>query len=272
MEGRRDRMRGGVLVRVLMGLTLAETTWLLYPVLRARILTLEEGPAARGVRLAATLGCFACHGPAGSGGIRNPGSEDGSVPAFVERTQMMYVKTTDDLREYILDGAPRAKRDDPDYRAKMEAAALRMPAYRAVVSAGQLEDLVAYLRATSGMILPDETKAARGAELAGDFACFSCHGPLGSGGMPNPRSLKGYIPGFWGADFDELVRDDDELQRWIEKGEIPRISGHPIGGWFFSRQAVKMPAFERFLQPADTEALMAYVRWIRAGAWRPLVR
>src|SRR2546430_1648444 len=156
MEGRRDRMRGGVLVRVLMGLTLAETTWLLYPVLRARILTLEEGPAARGVRLAATLGCFVCHGP------------------------------------------------------------------------------------------------------------------LGSGGMPNPRSLKGYIPGFWGADFDELVRDDDELQRWIEKGEIPRISGHPIGGWFFSRQAVKMPAFERFLQPADTEALMAYVRWIRAGAWRPL--
>ena len=99
MEGRRDRMRGGVLVRVLMGLTLAETTWLLYPVLRARILTLEEGPAARGVRLAATLGCFVCHGPAGSGGTRNPGSEEGSVPAFVERTQMMYVKTTDDLRE-----------------------------------------------------------------------------------------------------------------------------------------------------------------------------
>src|SRR6267142_1962019 len=120
MEGRRDRMRGGVLVRVLMGLTLAETTWLLYPVLRARILT----------------------------------SEEGSVPAFVERTQMMYVKTTDDLREYILDGAPRAKRDDPDYRAKMEAAALRMPAYRAVVTTQQLEDLVAYLRTTSGMVLP----------------------------------------------------------------------------------------------------------------------
>src|SRR5207249_7604183 len=146
--------------------TLAETAWLLYPTARARLLAVEDTSATRGVRLAATLGCFVCHGPAGSGGTRNPGSEEGSVPAFVERTQMMYVKTTDDLREYILDGAPRAKRDDPDYPAKMEAAALRMPAYRAGVSAGQLEDLVAYLRATSGMILPVETKAARGSARA----------------------------------------------------------------------------------------------------------
>jgi len=261
-----------VLVRILLGLTLAETAWLLYPTLRARLFAFEDTTATRGQRLAATLGCFTCHGPGGSGGTHNPGSEEGSVPAFVERTQMMYVKTTDDLRGYILDGAPQAKRDDPDYRAKMEAAALRMPAYRAVVTTEQLEDLVAYLRATSGMVLPEEAKAARGAELAGNLGCFSCHGPMGSGGAPNPRSFKGYIPGFWGADFDELVRDDDELQRWIEKGEIPRISDHPIGGWFFSRQVIKMPAYERFLAPEDTEALMAYVRWVRAGAWRPLIR
>src|SRR2546425_6278227 len=154
MEGRRRRMRGGVLLRVLMGLTLAETTWLLYPVLRARILSVEETPAARGQRLAAALGCFACHGPAGSVGTRNPGSEEGSVPAFVERTQMMYVKTTDDLREYILDGAPRRKRDDADYRAKVEKAALRMPSYRRFVTARQVDDLVAFLRAASGQLLP----------------------------------------------------------------------------------------------------------------------
>src|SRR5437660_5276317 len=192
-----NRMPGlrRALARALVALVVIETAWLLYPAVRVGLLALEATPARRGQRLAGELGCSSCHGPGGGGGTKNPGSEDGSVPAFTERTQMMYVKTTDDLREYVLDGAPRRKRDDPDYRAKMEAAALRMPAYRAVVSAGQLEDLVAYLRATSGMILPDETKAARGAELAGDFACFSCHGPLGSGGMPNPRSLKGYIPG-----------------------------------------------------------------------------
>src|SRR5439155_968863 len=157
-----------------------------------------------------SLGCFSCHGPAGVGGTHNPGSEEGEVPAFGEQTQMMYVKGADDLREYILDGAPQRKREDPDYQAKVQAAALRMPAYRAFVSATQVEDLVAYLRATSGQVLPDAALAARGAAIAGELSCFSCHGPLGAGGIANPGSFKGYIPGFWDRDFDELVRDDGE--------------------------------------------------------------
>jgi mono/diheme cytochrome c family protein len=268
---RRPRLRP-VLARTLVALALLETAWLLYPFARARLLALEETPAVRGQRIAAELGCFACHGPGGAGGTHNPGTEEGTVPAFTERTQMMYVKTTDDLREYVLDGAPRRKRDDPDYRAKVEATALRMPAYRGFVSPGQLEDLVAYLRATSGQVLPEEPLAAHGAEVAASLSCFSCHGPLGAGGVGDPGSLKGYVPAFWGADFDDLVRNDDELRTWIAKGSLARIAEHPIGGWFFRRQAIKMPAYERFVPPADLEALVAYVRWIHSGAWRPLTR
>ncbi|MGH7895324.1 MAG: c-type cytochrome, partial [Candidatus Binatia bacterium] len=222
--------------------------------------------------LAAELGCFACHGPEGNGGTKNPGSQEGEVPAFTEQTQMMYVKTSDDLREYVLDGAPRRRREDPDYRARMDGTALRMPAYRGLVSALQVDDLVAYLRAASGQLLPDEEKAARGAELAIEYDCFSCHGPLGTGGAPNPGSFKGYIPGFWGDDYDELVRSDEELHQWIADGAIPRISEHPIGGYFFRRQAVKMPAYGKFLAPADVDALESYVEWIRAGAWGPGLR
>jgi mono/diheme cytochrome c family protein len=65
--------------------------------------------------------------------------------------------------------------------------------------------------------LQDEVKAAaermankanaRGADIAIEHDCFSCHGPLGAGGVPNPGAFKGYIPGFWGADFDELVQN-----------------------------------------------------------------
>jgi hypothetical protein len=33
-----------------------------------------------------------------------------------------------------------------------------------------------------------------------------------------------------------------------------------------------MPAYERFLPAQDLDALAAYVRWIHAGAWRPLAR
>lgn len=261
-----------LIARVLIGLAIIETAWLVYPVVRVRVLALEETQAARGRRLAAALGCFACHGPEGSGGTQNPGSEEGTVPAFTERTQMMYVKNTDDLREYVLDGAPRRKRDDPDYRAKMEAAALHMPAYRSFVNASEVEDLVVYLRAASDQILPDESLAAQGAELATEFDCFACHGPLGAGGVPNPGALKGYIPAFWDGDFDDLVRDDEELRAWIAEGEIPRIAEHPIGQRFLRRQVIKMPAYGRFLPEADIAALAAYVRWIRAGAWRPLAQ
>ena len=64
-----------------------------------------------------------------------------------------------------------------------------MPAYRSFVTAAQVDDLVAYLRAASGQILPDEALAQRGAELASDLGCFACHGPLGAGGVRNPGSF-----------------------------------------------------------------------------------
>src|SRR5436190_11839442 len=133
-------MRRGGFVWALAIIAALETGWLLYPVVRRVVLAIEETPAARGRRLAAELGCFTCHGPDGGGGTKNPGSQEGEVPAFTEQTQMMYVKTTDDLREYILDGAPKRRRDDPDYVARMEAAAFRMPAYRALVSTRQVDD------------------------------------------------------------------------------------------------------------------------------------
>jgi hypothetical protein len=207
------------------------------------------------------------------GGVKNLGSREGEVPAFVEQTQMMYVTSTAELREYVLDGMPERRKADADYRAQVEAALVRMPSYRPFVTPGKVDDLVAYLRAASGQILPaDDPQAFRGAELAIDLECFACHGPMGAGGVPNPGSFKGYVPSFWGTDFDDLVRDDAELRQWLRDGRVPRIAEHPIGGWFFRRQALKMPAYHDRLTPEETDALMAYVRWIRAGRWRDELR
>lgn len=270
-------MRGTVqtwIMRGLAALGVVGLVWIAYPSLRDAVLEVEVTRAARGQALAAALGCFACHGPDGRGGVKNPGSREGEVPAFVEQTQMMYVRNVDELREYVLDGMPARRRDDPDYRAEIEAAMLRMPAYRGFLTAQQVDDLVAYLRAASGQILPgpDDPKAFRGAELAIEYECFACHGPLGAGGVPNPGSFKGYVPSFWGRDFDDLVRDDDELRTWLTDGKIARIAEHPIGGWFFRRQALKMPAYGDRLSPEDIDALVAYVRWIRNGPWRDELR
>jgi len=255
------------LIRVLATLAVLESAWLVYPILRAWVLAVEETPAVRGYRLAEQLGCFACHGPAGVGGVANPGSEEGEVPAFVEQTQMMYVTEPGELREYVLDGAPKRRREDPEYREQMRAAALQMPAYRKFLTSAEVEDLVAYLRAASGQILPQDENVARGATLAIELDCFACHGPLGAGGVSNPGSFKGYVPGFWGADYDELVQSDDELRQWIADGRIDRIAEHSVGGHFFRRQRIKMPTYGQFVSTEDIDALAAFVNWIRAGTW-----
>jgi mono/diheme cytochrome c family protein len=256
------------LIGLLALLGVVETAWLALPYVGDELFPPEESAAVRGRRIAVRLGCFGCHGPDGVGGTANPGAEGGEVPAFIEQTQMMYVTGANELREYVLDGAPARRRADPEYVAKMKAAALHMPAYRGLLTASELDDLVAYLRAASGQIVPTAALAARGAAVAADLDCFRCHGPLGAGGVANPGSFKGYVPGFWGTDFDELVESDAELHAWIADGRIARIADHPVGGRFFERQKLKMPAYGRHVPAADVDALVAYVRWIRRGRWR----
>jgi mono/diheme cytochrome c family protein len=63
-------------------------------------------PELRGYELAERLGCHGCHGPRGTGGVPNPGSEEGEIPAWDGGTAMMYVENEDEIREWILDGRP----------------------------------------------------------------------------------------------------------------------------------------------------------------------
>jgi mono/diheme cytochrome c family protein len=240
---------------------------LVYPELRDLALNVEVTPAARGYRTALRSGCFNCHGPDGSGGVKNPGSKDGEVPGFGGGTPMMWAKSEAELRAYILDGAPARKRNDPRYRQQRRAQLLAMPAYRGYLSGGQVDDLLAYLRAVSGLLTPSDSVAAAGQDLAYRFGCFHCHGPMGAGTSQNPGSLKGYIPGWWGDDFHELVRSDDELRGWILDGDIPRLRNNPLAAYFINRQRVSMPAYRNVLNAEQLHALMHYVRWVNSGIW-----
>ena len=67
----------------------------------------KSTPVMRGHALARKLGCFACHGPGGTGGVPNPGSDEGEVPAWDGGVAMMYIETEPEIREWILYGAPR---------------------------------------------------------------------------------------------------------------------------------------------------------------------
>jgi mono/diheme cytochrome c family protein len=259
---------------LLLALLIAETAWLTYPFVWDLLAPAQLSPEARGRELALQLGCFNCHGPQGTGGVPNAGSKWETVPSFHEGTPMMFVKQEQDIREYILDGAPAAKRDRASYREEMAAQAIHMPAFRDWLSAEELDALVAFVRSRSDLLAPDGEAAARGAKTANEKGCFACHGAMGSGGLPNPGSLKGYIPGFTGPDFTELVQNDEELREWITKGTISRLADDPIASVFLERQRIQMPAYERFLTESEINDLVAYVRWLSGETWRarPLIR
>ncbi len=251
-------------------LLLAALGWIVYPFVRSIVIPPAITSAARGRQLAHELGCFTCHGALGRGGVTNPGSEYKTVPPFHEGTIMMFAKSDDELRQYILDGAPAAKLASEEYRAEMREQAIRMPAYRDQVSERDVDHLVAFLRASSELLYPPDGPATDGEELAHELGCFSCHGAMGSGGIANPGSLKGYIPGFYGPDYAELVSDDQELHSWIYNGGIKRFADDPLASFFLERQRVQMPAYGGFLSDEQISNLMAYVKWVSEESWREM--
>src|SRR5437899_791643 len=77
---------------------------------------------------------------------------------------------------------------------------------------------------------------ARGRERMVKFRCESCHGIGGSGGVANPGSFKGYVPGWLGDDFKDLARDDSELRQWILDGGVERLAKDHLAVFFLTRQ------------------------------------
>lgn len=219
----------------------------------------SSNPVRRGVQKARALGCFHCHGELGSAGLPDPGTPGDEVPPWTGGTWMMYVKDDADVREFILDGR-RHSQESGDIASSGHE--IRMPAYREVISASDVDDLVAAYAVLSGMSLPAADSSARkGYELARTWNCFACHGPGGSGGLDNPRSFTGFVPGWYGADFHDLVRDRAEFDEWLTRGQSRRLAENRVAAWFFGRQRIRMPRYTS-LSAAERDALWEYTRWL----------
>lgn len=246
---------------ILLVLVAAGSPWIIAGYWRIR----SDNPIRRGLTRAQELGCFSCHGELGRTGIPIPGSKE-SVPQWSGSVWMMYVKNDGDIRRYILEGSSQQP-DEPAHGEEGEHEhqhdAITMPAYGDVIGDGDLEDLVATFKVLAGMVAPARgTPARAGYELARQWNCFSCHGPAGSGGYPNPGSFTGFVPGWYGADFEDLVRDRREFDTWVREGTITRLSGHPIAGYSLARQRVPMPAY-RELTADQVDDLWAYAQWLK---------
>jgi len=217
----------------------------------------------RGWRVAESKGCFSCHGPGGRQGMPDPGHGLGDVPDWLPGQMTMYASTEADLREWILDGMPKAVRDDPKQAQLRDKAVILMPAWRGLLTDRELGDLVAYIKAVSNFEKPQDEKAEEGLRVAAELGCFSCHGPQGRGSMPNARAFKGYIPSWDGADFPELAANDQEIREWIQDGVSQRFQKNPLARFFLERQPIKMPAYKDHISDAQQDRIVDFIHWLR---------
>ena len=225
--------------------------------------TKNLGAVQRGWAVAHSNGCFTCHGDGGRRGMPDPGHGLEDVPPFSGGLITMYASSEAEIREWILDGMPKRVRDDPAQMKLREKAAILMPAWRGIVKGRDLEDVVAYVKAVSDFEKPKDARAQEGREVAEKFGCFNCHGPQGRGTLPNVRGLQGYIPSWDGADFPELVENDQELRDWILDGGTPRLANNRVARWFLARQPIKMPAYRPHVTTTEVDRLVDYVHWVR---------
>ena len=245
-------------------LLLALSPALLWQVLRAR----ESNPVLRGRRLAAREGCVNCHLPFGDE-IPDPGSRWGTVPRFGGGNALMYLDNRDEIAEFIRFGAKRSWLDDPEVRARLAAQAIRMPAYDSRLSDGEVADLVAWVAAMEGVGLPGGEAAQAGRALARRHGCLSCHGVEGAGGAANPGAIGGFVPGFAGRNFNDLVADEREFREWVRTGTLRRLAKNPVARWAWRRQRLQMPAYRGRLTEPELAQLWAWVQAVRGAGAEP---
>lgn len=224
----------------------------------------ETTAAIRGRQIAERLGCFACHGPFGIGGVADPLAPGGATPGWEPGVVDAYITSEIQIREWILYGAPRSGVVEAD-RAT-DRALIPMPAYEGEVSVTELDDLVAYIKAVSGWTPGIPDAAYEGRKIASRLGCFGCHGASGMGGVANPGSFKGHIPPWDGDEFTELVHSESELREWILDGKIRRLWSNPLARHFLDQQKTQMPAYRDHVSDDELNKMVSYFRWLRGGA------
>ena len=230
-------------------------------VARAWAIRRGANEVVRGQKIAQQQGCFGCHGGATGAEAANPGSRYGTIPRLNGGDSRLYAQSPREVAEWISDGAPGSLRTDAEAWRAYGLQQIRMPAFSQRLSAREISDLTAYVLAANAWFAPEVEPAARGEEVVRRH-CLGCHNVGGAGGLENPGGLLPIIPGFWGADFEDLVRSDAELREWILDGKSRRLASRWPVRWFWSRQLISMPAFRDRLADEDVDSVIAYIRWL----------
>jgi mono/diheme cytochrome c family protein len=195
---------------------------------------------AAGAHTFVQFACSQCHGPQGRGGV----SPD--VPALTSVSSLTVARLTDIINHGLGESANPTK----PY----------MPVWGAVISATQVSNLVAYIKAglpavseNDPVAIPQgQGPAVAGAALYVRYGCINCHGPSGLGGVPNPLSADKSIPPLSGGGFRHDFPTDKAIADVIRSGSV--IGKAPI---------VSMPHWGGIIPQADVTALITYLKTLK---------
>ena len=187
--------------------------------------------------------CAQCHGERGRGGV------SADVPALAVIGKEL---TVAQLKQIINHGLGESANPKKPY----------MPVWGQVISARQVSDLVAYVRAglpsvpgtNPPPLITAQGPAVEGALLYQRYGCINCHGPNGLGGVPNPQSPDKSIPPLSGADFFKEFNTDAKIIDVIRSGSV--IGRAPI---------VSMPHWGGIIPDQQLKALVAYIKTLKTG-------
>ncbi len=205
--------------------------------------TSVSASVAAGAHDFAQFACAQCHGERGRGGV------SADVPALRQVGKQL---TVAQLKQIIDHGLGESANPTKPY----------MPVWGEVISAHQVGDLVAYIRAglpsvpgaTSPPVITGQGPAVEGSLLYQRYGCVNCHGPNGLGGVPNPQSPDKAIPALSGADFFEEFNTDQKITDVIRSGSV--LGKAPI---------VSMPHWGGIIPNEQLRALVAYIKTLKTG-------
>ncbi len=109
---------------------------------------------------------------------------------------------------------------------------------------------------------PESTAALRGEATAQKLGCFGCHGPEGRGGIADPGSRNGLVPGWDGLTVATYALNEADVLAWIRDGKPARLKDVDINAG--RKPLLPMPAYRGKISEQELADLLVYFRAVSA--------
>ena len=109
------------------------------------------------------------------------------------------------------------------------------------------------------LLAPRPGPVARGAQLVRHLGCEGCHGPGGTGGVPNPGSSEREVPALTGGTWMMYIESEEEIREWILDGRPARMDAPAAG----EDALLQMPSYRSLVSRRELDDLIA---WYRAAS------